>query len=331
MAPFKTQEFLFQRIKELLPIQASLVDTIAEILHVSTDSAYRRIRCETPLVLDEAKELCEHFDLSLDQLLDVQTGFTLFQTQRLHYKNYTFEVYLHGILQLLQQVNGFFEKEIIYLCKDIPFFHYFLSEPQLAFRYFFWMKSIIRHPDFNDRLFTMDCLPSEVKKIATEMTLVYNSIPSAEIWNTECMNSLIFQIEYYREAGFFSSPKDIRTIYEATEESIWHLQEQAEYGCKFLKDESPQMKKNNFKLFYNRVTLGDNTILAITDRIMTVFLNYDVMNYMMTRDEKFCNDTYEELRILMGRSTQISETSEKQRNIFFNILAGKIRDRIQNL
>jgi hypothetical protein len=71
--------------------------------------------------------------------------------------------------------------------------------------------------------------------------------------------------------------------------------------------------------------------MAITDRMKTVFLNYDVMNYMMTRDDKFCNDTHEELQIMMRRSTLISQSSEKQRNIFFNILTGKIKDRIRNL
>ena len=74
MATYKAQEFLFQRIKELLPPHVSLVDAVAETLHLSSDSAYRRIRGETPMVLDEVKELCQFYKISLDQLLDVKTG-----------------------------------------------------------------------------------------------------------------------------------------------------------------------------------------------------------------------------------------------------------------
>lgn len=331
MANYQAQEFLFQRIKELLPHHASLVDAVAEILHVSSDSAYRRIRGETPLVLDEAKELSEHFHLSLDQLLNITTDFTLFQSERLHHKTHSFENYLKGILRQLQQVNGFLKKEIIYLSKDIPLFHNFLLPPLAAFRYFFWMKSILRHPDFETKDFTMDCFPGEMKKIAGDMLSLYNSIPSLEIWNTECVNSLIFQVEYYKDAGYFSSASDIKTVYDAAEEILWHLKTEAEYGCKFLPGENPQTKKGNFKFFYNRITLGDNTIMATTDNIQTVFLNYDVMNYMVTRDVKFCNDTYSELQSLMKRSTLISSTSEKQRNIFFGILTAKIQDRKKNL
>ena len=210
------------------------------------------------------------------------------------------------------------KKEIIYLTKDIPIFHNFSTEPLFAFRYFFWMKSILRHPEFENRHFTLNCLTPEIKKLGTDIIEAYNSISSTEIWNTECVNSVIFQVEYYREAGYFSSAKDIKTVYNAVEETIYHLKDQAEHGCKYLPHENTEFKKNNFRFFHNRVTLGDNTIMAITDSVKAVFLNYDVMNYMITRDEKFCNDTYSDLQALIRRSSQISNTSEKQRNIFFN-------------
>ena len=89
MPDYQSQEFLFQRIKELLPPHASLVDSVANILHVSSDSAYRRIRGETPLVLDEAKELCQHYKISLDHLLNVKSGATLFHDIRVDLKDYT--------------------------------------------------------------------------------------------------------------------------------------------------------------------------------------------------------------------------------------------------
>lgn len=325
------QDFLFQRIKEMLPQHVSMVDAVSEILHVSSDSAYRRIRGETPLVLEEARQLCNHFHLSLDQLLNVKSNYTLFQADRVHHLELNFQKYLEGILTRLQQVNGFMRKEIIYLSKDLPFFHNFLSEPLFAFHYFFWMKSIIRHPDFEDKHFNMDCLTPELKQMGAEISHLYNIIPSTEIWNTECVNSIIFQLEYYREAGYISSSADVKKIYESLESVIYHLKDQAENGCKFLPGENPQTKKNNYRFFYNRATLGDNTLVAVTEQIKTVFINYDVINYMSTRDEKFCNDIYDDLQALIRRSTLISETSEKQRNIFFSIMLGKINDRKKHL
>ena len=331
MAIENAQDFLFQRIREILPQHISLVDSISEILHVSNDSAYRRIRGETQLVLEETRQICDHFHLSLDQMLNVKSGAILFQTVRIDNKNYPFENYLGGILQQLQQTESFLQKEVIYLTKEIPLFHQFTFEPYFAFRYFFWMKSILQHPDYANRGFSFDCLTPSIKSLGEAVIKTYNNIPSIEIWNSECINSTIFQVEYYKEAGLFSSASDIRLVYEATEEAIIHLRNQVENGCKFLPGENPQFKKSNYKFYFNRIILADNTILVATDHVKTVFLVFDILNYMATRDETFCNDTFEVMQNLMKRSTQISSVSEKQRNIFFNMLISKIQDRKKHL
>ena len=331
MPDYQSQEFLFQRIKELLPPHASLVDMVAETLHISSDSSYRRIRGETPLVLDEARVLCQHFKISLDQLLNVKEGSTLFQNVRIDLKNYSYEKYLTDLVKQVKYINSFIHKEVIYLTKDMALFHNFYYQPLIAFRYFFWMKTIMQNPDFRNREFTLDCVSPEIEALSRELTMAYNMAPSSEIWNTESINSVILQIEFYKDSGYFSSAKDIKLVYEALEETFVHLKHQVEYGCKFMPGENPESKKNNFNFFYNRVILGDNTIMVVTDRVKTVFLNYDVLNYMYTRDETFTEPCYIDMQNMMKKSTLISQTGEKQRNIFFGILMNKIKDRKKNL
>jgi hypothetical protein len=114
-------------------------------------------------------------------------------------------------------------------------------------------------------------------------------------------------------------------------ETMLHLKDQAEHGCKFMPGENPSTKKNNLNFFYNRLILGETTILVKTDDVKTVFLNYDVLNYMTTHDENFCNQLDETLENLVRRSTMISRTSEKQRNIFFGILLAKVEDRLRKI
>ena len=177
----------------------------------------------------------------------------------------------------------------------------------------------------------MDCVSDEIVSLSQELSRVYNTVPSTEIWNTECVNSAISQIEFYKDSGYFSSAADIKTVYESLEETFIHLKNQVEYGSKFMPEENRKMKKNNFSFFYNRVVLGDNTIMVVTDNVKTVFLNYDALNYITTRDEAFCNYCYEDLQKLIKRSTIVSETSEKQRNIFFGIMLNKINDRKKNI
>jgi hypothetical protein len=186
------------------------------------------------------------------------------------------------------------------------------------------MKSILQHPDFVNRTFALDCVPPRIEKIGKDLLHLYNELPSTEIWNNECINSTISQIEYYREAGFFKNGEDIKIIYEALKNTLEHIKNEAERGCKYLPDEKPELKKETFRFYQNRVVLGDNTILVLHDGTKTLYLNYEVLNYMITKDEKLCEDVYLKMQNLMRRATILSTVSEKQRNIFFNTLIKKI-------
>ncbi len=327
----QAQELLFQRIREMLPPSASLTDAVSEILHVSSDSAYRRIRSETPLVLEEAKQLCAHFNLSLDQVLSLKRNSILFENIRINNQQYSYKKYLSDLIGLVKQIDSFKQREVIYLTKDVPLFHNFYFKPLIAFRFYFWMKTILQHPDYLTKAIDLNGVTPETEALSIELTKAYTQVPSIEIWNTECINSVISQIEFYKDSGLFSSAADIKEVYQSVEETILHLKNQVEYGCKFMPGENPQTKKLNFTFFYNRVVLGDNTILVSTDNIKTAYLNYDVLDYMVTRDESFCDQCMEDLNNLMRRATVISQTSEKQRNIFFGILLAKIEDRIKKI
>ena len=325
-----SQDFLFQRIKEMLPKHDSMVDAVSEILNVSSDSAYRRIRGETPLVMEEAWILCRHFNLSLDQLLEAKNDSVLFRNVRIRNKQFNYRQYLQELHEQMNALNNFMQKEIIYMSKDLPIFHNFYFRPLIAFRYFFWMKTHMAHPDFEKLQFRFDILPPDIEQMSMDLTKGYTNIPSTEMWNTESINSTISQIEFSKDSGHFSNASDSKIIYESLEETINHMKEQAEYGCKFMPGEDPQSRKPNFKFFFNRVVLGDNTIMTITDHVKSAIINYGHLNYIMTNDESFCNDLFGDFENLIRRSTQISQSSEKQRNIFFNIILSKIQDRKHN-
>ena len=324
MAERNIQEQLFQQIRDTLLHGVSFIDAIAEALHVSNDSAYRRIRGETPVVMEEVKVLCQTFSISLDGLFQTKSDAVVFHPVVVNNTDYPFDAFLSGLIQRLRQLTWAREKEIIYLSKDIPVFHYFHSAPLFAFRYFFWMKTILQHPDFVSKTFSIAHVPPEIEKKAIEVSKLYKDIPSTEIWNSEGINSMLAQIDYYREAGYITSAHDIALLYNGLHETIEHIANQAEWGCKFLPGENGSVQPSNYVLFFNQVVMGDNTILVMADGKKTVYINYDVLNYITTSDEAFSNTTHENLRNLMRRATILSNVNEKQRRIFFNNLLKKI-------
>ena len=181
MTTANSQDFLFQRIKEMLPQQESMVDVVADILHVSSDSAYRRIRGETPLVLEEARLLCHHFNLSLDQLLEIKANAVLFNNTRIRSKEYNYRQYLQGLNDQMEALSNFIKKEIIYMSKDLPIFHNFYFTPLIAFRYFFWMKTHLAHPHFEKKQFNFDMLPPDIEQMSRKLAKGYTEVPSTEM------------------------------------------------------------------------------------------------------------------------------------------------------
>src|SRR3954453_4798644 len=89
----------FKKIKEKLPSHISLPDVIAEYLHISNDSAYRRIRGEKALTLDEIEILVSKTKISLDQFFKVPdtSNEICFTGKLIDREVFDFEDYLSGI------------------------------------------------------------------------------------------------------------------------------------------------------------------------------------------------------------------------------------------
>src|SRR6266700_6770567 len=136
------QQELFKHLKDKLPDHLSLVDELCELLGLSADSVYRRIRGEKPIMLTELKKICEHYRLSVDQLLQLNNDSILFQAPGIGDEGKPFTEYMAGMLEQLKYFNSFKTSEIYYLCKDAPFWYFYLFPEMAAFKTFFWRKTI---------------------------------------------------------------------------------------------------------------------------------------------------------------------------------------------
>lgn len=330
MVTQEAQVKLFYEIKRLLPEETPLPSIISELLFVSNDSAYRRIRGETPLTLDEAGILCSHFHISLDRLLHIENNTVLFHKAPM-LSAATFEEYLLNIYNQMKKIHAADKKEIIYLTKDVPLFHIFDFEPLFRFRYFFWNRSVLMDKHFETKTIEQTTISGELKELGRLILSMYNEIPSHEIWNTEAINSILLQIDYCRDMGYFQSTDGIIAIYDAAIQMLEHIALQAEHGSKFHPGEKPDYKKENFHFFYNQLVLGDNNILVTVNDKKTLYLNHHILEYIYTTDEAFCADMFEKTHQVMNRSTMISKVNEKRRTIFFTFLIRKLEERRNRL
>jgi hypothetical protein len=326
MDPAALQQTFFNSLKHSLPPHLSMVDEIAGVLNIGNDSVYRRLRGETPINISELKLLCDHFHISLDQVLQIQNDAVVFRAPGINGELASFEEYLRGILSQLKYFNSFKQKQLLYFCKDMTFFHFYLFPEIASFKTFFWIKTIQNHPEFQQKSFSIEEYSfNECFAIGQEIIQEYNQIPSVELWNYESINSSISQIEYYRDAGIFANQSDLTIVVDSLLRTLDHLQLQTEKGFKFMPGASEVSFKAPLRLYVNEVVLGSNTILAELDNAKLSIITYSVLSYLLTGDPRFNENAFKSFNNLVSRSVLISGTGEKERNKFFRSLKEKVR------
>jgi hypothetical protein len=321
----EVQQQLFSYLKENLPPHLSVVDELCDLLDLSADSVYRRIRGEKPISISELKRICERYHLSIDQMLQLQNESVLFQAPGMNGETAGFINYLKGMLAQFNYFNSFKTKEMRYLSKDTPFWYFYLFPELAAFKTFFWSKTINNDPTLSNKSFSLKEYPFEDCFAVGQEILKLNALINCiELWNLESIHSSINQIAYYREAGNFKSHDDYEAVINSFQQMLDHLQLQAEKGVKFMPGQTDVSYKAPIQFYINELILGSNTILLTLDDKRVSMITYSVFNYLITRDERFSEKAFGTFNTLLSRSTHISNTGEKDRNRFFNTLREKV-------
>lgn len=302
------QSVFLEQVKEHVPPHVSFVDDLAELLSISRDSVYRRIRGETTLSLEEVKKICAHYNVSLDGLLAPTGEMISFHHQRVDQQNFRFPQWLHNILGKLEMISAFPVKELVYAAKDLPPFHYF-NQPNLsAFKMFFWMKYYHASPELADKNFSADLISRELLAVGRKVYERYQEIPSVEIWSDETPMVTLRQIEYAHHSGVITSALAAKLIdeYLAIIEEV------------FLYARSGRKNGAEFEMYRNEILIAETSILFRMGDKRVAFLAYNIMNLLSTSQESFCNSMEEYFSNLISKSAKISITGEKERNYFIN-------------
>ncbi|MEI6889260.1 MAG: helix-turn-helix domain-containing protein [Bacteroidales bacterium] len=318
------QENLFQQVKNRLAPNLSFVHELSELLGISYDSAYRRIRGQKDLSLEELKLICTHYSISMDEVLNFKSDVVSFNTIAIGKDGFTFESWLHTLLGEMKKIFDCRNREIIYAAKDVPIFYYFEFPEIAAFKFFFWHKVLIPQSNYKYEHIVMD-VPEDLFETGRKLLNCYMKIPVTEIWSEDTISSIIRQIDYCMVSGFFKTKDDAYRLCDVINLWLEHVQSQAEQGFQYMLGRTPEGIENTYKLFHNEVLVNDNTILVHMDDQKVSYLTYNIINQLITKNTVFCDQIENSLRNLMQKSTMISGTSAKERYRFFNSLHEKVK------
>ena len=302
----KQSEFL-KKIEDLIPASSSLAIELADILQTSTDSVYRRIRCETLLSIEEIIKLCDHFNITFDAFSKSESSIVTFTYSKLESTANSFKAYIDKLLQDLTIINKSPVKEIIYASEDIPMFHHYNHPVLASFKMFYWMHTILNIPELEFEKFDAEKLDEDLVKKGNLIAQSYSTVPCIEIWTETTVHSTIKQIEYFWESGKFKHKQDAIKVCSELRNEIEQIQKFAEKGSK------SNTSEKNYQLYFSEMEITNNCVYVNIGSLKSVYLGHFTFSTMSTFNETYCEETLKWMNTIMKKSTLISGISEKHR------------------
>ena len=310
------QSLFIELLKRHMPSHSHMAEELSDLLGLSVDSVYRRLRGDTSITLTEAVKICLHYNSPLDALSAEDSNAVNFTINRLTDDPETFITYLSGLHQAIKRANAYENRQMIYAAEDLPvFYHFFL--PHLAhFKSVYWTKSILNLPQVQLKKVEQIETPPEWKDIVNGIGREFLDLPTIEIWNEDTMKSTLQQIKFYWEAGFFQEKQTALDIIEDLQKLVNCMQLQAELGRK-VHPGKMQATSTPYQLYVSDLMIGNNTVSLNANETKTTFIGYNTFNYMQTKNAFFSQNVQGWLDNFISKSTLISAVAEKQRNQFF--------------
>lgn len=312
---FEMQEVFIKHLKQVVPANVSLVDDIADLLKISNDSAYRRLRNETELSLDETYKICKHYKISADSIFSNKGDSVTCNYIKLTDSAENFENYLNSLLTQLTRLQKAEDAKIIYAAEEIPIFHSFFSKELAAFKMFYWQRSVLNIPEYQSKKFDWDSIPEKQLKLANDIHQTYLQVPSTEIWTDETIQTTIKQIEYYFESGAFKEKEDAIIVLQELKKMAQSINQYAENENK---SEINKLNNASFNLYNSDLVIGTNCIHVTVAGSVISYISFNTMNSLTTSNNQFCEEIEHWMKNLIKKSTLISSIAEKQRFQFFS-------------
>lgn len=320
------QQRIFDSIKRQLLKDEKIANVLMNTLFLSQDAVYRRLRGDVPLTIHETKTLCEAFNISFDEMDSYKQGRVSFSYQPLDRIGLNFESWLTGLRDGLIQIKKMENTQMIMSINDTPIFQLFNLPHLTRFKFFFWAKTYLKIPAYENELFKREKIDKRVLMIGIEAHNIYNSIPTTEIYSAETLRGTLRQIQYYFDARLFEDPAYALELIDNLFDLIHHLKAQAEIGRKFAFGNEAPSSGNPMEMYFNETFISDNTYLIQSDSGSGVYLTHNIMNYLFTTDPYYIRESEFILDKLVHNSNLISVVNVKERNRFFSELENNVRN-----
>lgn len=309
---------LFGVIKQKLPNNVLFTEEIADVLDVSYDASYRRIKGKTSLTFKEAVKLAKHYKISLNELYDLPSDNSLVINKN------RFQDNIEGLIQFYKELT-FYTKSfnlnhktrVIYSAKDIPFYHIKTSNLYWKFRVYAYLN-FSQSTFANSKTSFCNFKPkfSAIEE-ANNYREVLRQTEIIDIWSDTTINSSLHQIFYFFRTKMLRKEEalllcdDIVSIIKDIELAV-------------TSDMNVSNKKFTFDLYYSKLLNLNHTIFFKNEKKKGLLMPYSSFSHIKIEDSNICDEVDVYLQKQLQLAKKISGEAEIDRKVFFTTMYDKI-------
>ncbi len=301
-----------------------LVDTVSETLQISNSSAYKKIKGDTMLGLDEVITLASNYHISLDQFLNYKSAPIPFLNDALRKMPLHPMDFIQNLQNHLNQLTALKNLSYINLAGEIPIFHFMPFHKLFAFKLYAWNFTSWSIPKYEDKFDLNIFVKDEALMHAIDTCAhTYYHFSGIEIWNIRMIDNTLDQLKYFIHMRVFHHKSIAQEICSELFDLLDHLQKICITGTKRFETKDA-LNKSSVNIYMNEIVHSNEVIFVSSDLGDHLYCVIDAPNLIRTSDKKMTAYAKSWLLKTKKHSTQISGEGEKERRVLFEKLFSKM-------
>lgn len=320
--PLHFQEKLVAMLKQSIADNVSLAAELSDLLNISMDSVYRRLRCQSTFSIDEVGLIAERFGISLDGLFRKEDNQVNFNFNPMYGLPFNFSKYLEWYASYLTELAKIPGTKVIYAAEDIPVIRHFKYPHLSAFKAYYWSKAVLNVEVFKSKVFDFSEISQSLIDNNKKTADAYAKLNVTEIWSEETITSTLRQIRYFFDCRLFDSHETALTVVAELRNMLENMEKASQEN-----DMENRERIGDFKLYTSDLMIGNNCVYIEPGKQhapVRVFIGHNTFNTISTSDSKFVNETLQWINNLIKKSVLLTGSAEKQRVVFFKKMYDKI-------
>ena len=210
---YMTQEEIFTLLKQTYGL-SKLVAWLTTNLGITRPTAYHYLSGEREIHYDAMLRLLKTPEASV-----LSSGYTPLSgnSSIWEYKKNTLDQMTpHKYIRLLNRHSTQLHPEMDKLCfvsSEIPLFYYMSFPILMAFKLFFWSKTMWQLKDYDNLIFDQNLFQNEIMLSQLESNVdTFCQIQTEEYWNLNMLFNTLSQIQYSMLMKWFDTPKTFSMV-----------------------------------------------------------------------------------------------------------------------